>query len=209
MKEEIKILIVDDDPDVLWASSRVIKSEGYQVLTASSGTTCMAMVKKHRPDLILMDVVLPDIHGTELCKEIKSDPALQGIYIILLSGQKTSSGEQADGLDVGADGYIARPLSNRELKARVSAMVRILRAERERDRLIAELKDALLQVKRLSGLLPLCSYCKKIRDDKGYWNQVDAYIQDHSEADVSHSICPDCAEKYYAELDLYERSDKK
>lgn len=209
MKEEIKILIVDDDPDVLLASSRIVKSEGYQVLTASSGTACMAMVKKHRPDLILMDVVLPDIHGTTLCKEIKSDPALQGIYIVLISGMKTSSVEQADGLDVGADGYIARPVSNRELKARVSAMVRILRAERERDRLIVQLKEALLQVKRLSGLLPLCSYCKKVRDDRGYWNQIDAYLQEHSEADISHSICPECAEKYYAELDLYERSDKK
>jgi len=81
-------------------------------------------------------------------------------------------------------------------------MVRIINAERERDRLIGELQEALSQVKRLSGLLPVCSYCKKVRDDKGYWNQIDAYIEEHSDADISHSICPECAEKYYPDMDL-------
>ena len=81
-------------------------------------------------------------------------------------------------------------------------MVRILIAERERDRLIVELKEALSRVKTLSGLLPICSHCKKIRDDKGYWNRIESYIQEHSGAEFSHSICEECAEKYYPGLNL-------
>ena len=204
MKTNIKIMVVDDDPDVLFATTRVVKSEGYQVQNASSGAECRSMVEKDRPDLILLDVMLPDIEGSELCRELKSDPLFQDIFIILISGMKTSSTEQAGGLDGGADGYIARPISNRELAARVNAMVRILLVERERDRLISELKEALLNVKRLSGLLPICSHCKKIRDDKGYWNQIESYIHAHSEAEFSHSICQECARKYYPDMDLYD-----
>ncbi|HIJ40448.1 MAG TPA: response regulator [Deltaproteobacteria bacterium] len=203
MNQSIKLLVVDDDPDVLFATSRIVKSAGYEVFEASTGAECLEAAKKIRPDLILLDVVLPDVNGPQLCKQIKSDPALKATFIVLISGSKTSSLEQADGLDEGADGYIARPISNRELKARVNAMVRILLAERERDDLIVQLKDAMAKVKQLSGFLPICSHCKKIRDDKGYWNQIEAYIGAHSEADFSHGICPDCAKKLYPEFDLY------
>ena len=75
--------------------------------------------------------------------------------------------------------------------------------EAEREHLISELKDALAEVKTLSGLLPICSFCKKIRDDKGYWNQLESYIRDHSEAEFSHSVCRDCAKKHYPEFDIY------
>ncbi|MCF8037948.1 MAG: response regulator [Desulfohalobiaceae bacterium] len=206
MNHDIKILLVDDDPDVLMATSRVIGAEGYQVFEASSGAECMELAKIHHPDLILLDVILPDIEGIELCNAIKSDPSLKKIFVILISGLRTSSIEQAEGLDVGADGYIARPVSNKELKARVKAFVRILSAERERDRLIQELQEALSTIKQLSGLLPICSHCKKIRDDQGYWSQLEAYIQKHSEAVFTHSICRECAGKLYPDLDLYDES---
>ena len=205
---DIQILIVDDDPDVLFATSRVMKSEGYQVMTASSGEECLALARQHPPDLILMDVVLPDVKGFELCRAIKTDPKLKATFVVLISGMKTSADEQADGLEDGADGYIARPVSNRELKARIRAMVRILKAERERDQLIDELQAALSKVKQLSGMLPICSHCKKIRDDKGYWKQIEAYVHSHSEAEFSHSICPICAKKYYPDLTLYEEEEK-
>ncbi|MFH0823678.1 MAG: response regulator, partial [Pseudomonadota bacterium] len=78
------------------------------------------------------------------------------------------------------------------------------RAEEEKERLIGRLQGALAEVKRLSGLLPICASCKKIRDDKGYWRQIEAYIRDHSEADFSHSICPECAKRLYPELDIFD-----
>ena len=208
MNQSIKVLIVDDDPEVLFATSRIVKSAGYEVFEAITGTECMATAREIRPDLILLDVVLPDVDGIQLCKDIKSDPALNATFIVLISGSKTSSLEQADGLDVGADGYIARPISNRELKARVNAMARIYVAERERDQLIVELKDALSKVKLLSGLLPICASCKKIRDDQGYWNQVEMFIGKRSNAEFSHSICPECAKKLYPDFDLYDDDGK-
>ena len=204
MNQDINILIVDDDPDVLFATSRIVKAAGYTVLEAATGAGCMEAVKSIRPDLILLDVVLPDADGSELCRQIKTNPAFKGIFVVLVSGSKTSSIEQADGLDVGADGYIARPISNRELKSRLNAMVRILMAERERDRLIHELQKALSKIKTLSGLLPICSYCKKIRDDKGYWDKIESYIQKKSDAEFSHGICPECAKKYYPDMDIYD-----
>ena len=79
-----------------------------------------------------------------------------------------------------------------------------IQKERERENLISELQAALKKIQQLNGLLPLCSYCKKVRDDKGYWNQIDAYIEEHSEVDVSHSICPECADKYYPDMNLYD-----
>ncbi len=208
--QDIKILVVDDDPDILFATARMVKKAGYQTFTADSGKTAMEAVRTIVPDLILMDVVMPDAEGPELCRRIKEDPNLKGIYVVLTSGLRVESEQQADGLDSGADGYIARPLSNREFLSRVNSMVRILRAERERDQLIEELKKAISEIRKLSGLLPICSHCKKIRDDKGYWSQIESYISAHSDAQFSHSICPACAKKHYPEFDLYddERPDE-
>lgn len=204
MKDEIKVLIVDDDPDVLFATSRVAASENCNVLTASNGQECLGMVKRHLPDLVLLDVVLPDKDGYEVCNEIKSDPDLAGIHVIMISGMKTSPDEKVNGLDTGADDFIARPISNRELKAKINAMTRILTAERERDRLVLRLQEALDEIKQIKGLIPICSHCKKIRDDKGFWNQIEAFVEENSKAEFSHGICPDCAREQYPDVKIYE-----
>jgi formate hydrogenlyase transcriptional activator len=125
----IKILVVDDDPMMRRATLRVVEAEGYDCREAASGDACLNLNRLWRPDLILLDVVLPDIPGTEVCHRIKSAAEAHRPYVILTSGSQISSHEQAAGLDVGADGYIARPVSNRELAARLQAMVRIKRAE--------------------------------------------------------------------------------
>jgi len=197
MDQDILILVVDDDPDTLFATARIVQKAGYKVIKAANGKDCLEKAKADKPDLILLDVILPDIQGQEVCKEIKADPFFKSTFVVLISGSKTSSDEQAEGLDLGADGYIARPISNRELAARVNAWVRILKAERERDNAISDLEAALANIKRLSGLLPICMFCKKIRDDQGYWTQIENYIHDHSEADFSHSICQACTEEHY------------
>jgi CheY-like chemotaxis protein len=202
--DPITILIVDDDPKLLHINARVLKTTGCRLLTAASGRECMAVIRKNRPDLILLDMVLPDMSGMEICREIKTDPSYNRTHVLFFSGQRTGSMEQADGLNIGADGYIVKPISNSELLARVNAFIRIIRAERERDCVIGELRQALSKIKQLSGLLPICSHCSRIRDDNGSWNKLETYIEAHSEAGFSHSICPECADRHYPGVGIYD-----
>ncbi|HEY3275021.1 MAG TPA: response regulator, partial [Syntrophorhabdaceae bacterium] len=129
MPDKTKILVIDDDPELLLLTVAVLNRAGYEVYGASAGKEGLAKARAHRPDIILLDVVLPDISGTELCRQIKEDGDLRDIFVILTSGVRTSSEHQTDGLNRGADGFITRPVSNRELLARVQSMVRIRRAE--------------------------------------------------------------------------------
>ncbi len=120
-----KIVVVDDHPPTLEATSRILRSAGYAVFEAATGLAGLTLIRANKPDLILLDVILPDIDGLELCRLIKSDPELSDIFVVTLSSIKTGSEEQAVGLEQGAEGYIARPVSNRELLARVDAMLRL------------------------------------------------------------------------------------
>jgi DNA-binding response OmpR family regulator len=200
MTNPLTLLVVDDDPAILAATARVLRSAGYTVYEADGAMACMTTVRERRPDLVLLDLVMPDGNGYDLCRQIKTDPVLKDTYVLMCSGTKTGSDDRSIGLEIGADGFMTRPIANRELLARVAAMARIIAAERERDRLIAELQAALAKVKTLSGLLPICANCKKIRDDKGYWEHVEVYVMQHSHADFSHSICPDCMQKLYGDI---------
>ncbi len=200
MSEIISILVTDDDPDILFATARVLRSAGYTVYEADTGEGCIHMVREKAPDLVLLDVMLPGMDGFAVCRRIKTDPELCSTYVMLISGSKTGSDDQSGGLEIGADGYMTRPIANRELLARVQAMVRIITAERERDQLIEKLQKALAEIKTLSALLPICANCKKIRDDNGYWEQIETYISDHSNTLFSHSICPECMKILYGDL---------
>ncbi len=200
VKEKLNILVVDDEPDILFATARILRSAGHRVEEAETGEQCLRMITESRPDLVLLDVMLPDRSGYEVCRQIKGNSASSGIYVMLLSGKKTTADDQSEGLEIGADGYLARPVAKRELLARVEAMARIIRAERARDRLIEELRAALDSIKILKGLLPICANCKKIRNDMGYWEKVETYVTSHSEATFSHGICPECMMKLYPEF---------
>jgi diguanylate cyclase (GGDEF)-like protein/PAS domain S-box-containing protein len=125
MNELARIVVVDDDPGLLFATARILKSAGYEVSTATGGAEGLEKIHEVLPDLVLLDVVMPDIDGRTVCRRIKSDPSLRGTYVILLSSMQTTSDQQAEGLESGADGYIARPVEKRELLARVESMLRI------------------------------------------------------------------------------------
>ncbi len=125
-----KILCIDDDPELLYITTKILRREGYEVSEASTGNECLGIAHKEHPDLILLDVNLPDINGIEVCKQIKADPALAGTYVILISGTETASDRQVDGLEAGADGYIVRPIESKELLARVRADIRTRNAEK-------------------------------------------------------------------------------
>ncbi len=203
----MKILVTDDDPELLLLSIEVLRRGGYEVLKAKTGRECLETLRRDHPDLVLLDVILPDTTGSEICRQIKADQELRDTFVILTSGVRVSSDYQAEGLNIGADGYIIKPISNKELLARVQSMERIKRAEdalrekeKEQRKLIADLKEALTEIKTLRGFIPICASCKKIRDDEGYWNQLEAYITKHTDAIFTHGICPECAEKARAEI---------
>ena len=146
-----RILIVDDQIHALRGVSRIMKTAGYQTLEASNGIDCLRLAREHKPDLILLDVGLPDIDGMEVCKRIKSDTETANIYVVLLSSIHIESDSQAGSLEQGADGYIARPIPNRELVARVRAILRLkyaenrLREREERLRAVSEsVNDAII-----------------------------------------------------------------
>lgn len=205
------ILTVDDDKDVLAATGRLLKGAGYEVLEAATGERCLELIRRHHPDLILLDVNLPDINGIELCKQIKADPALVSHFVVMVSASQTSSDQQSLGLESGADGYIARPIENREFVARVQAYLRIQQTESalrrseeqlkalllEKEHLIGELQATIQEVKILSGLLPICAGCKKIRDEQGHWSQLEVYVSARSGITFTHGLCPDCSGKYF------------
>jgi PAS domain S-box-containing protein len=125
-----KILIVDDDPDLLRISECLLRRQNYIILTAVSGQGCLQAIRRDKPDLLLLDVMLPDISGIEVCKIIKGEPGLSTIHILLISGMKTQSEIIAEGLDTGADGYLLKPLRNKEFLARVDAAFRTIKAEK-------------------------------------------------------------------------------
>jgi DNA-binding response OmpR family regulator len=207
MSKQFKVLVTDDDPEILLMSTTLLRRAGYEVLEASTGQECLDAVRVHHPDLVLLDVMLPDMTGIQICRQIKNDESLKDIFVILASGIKVSSAQQADGLDIGADGYIVRPIPNREFLARVQAGERIKRTEdalREKEKqqqtLISQLEEALAEIKTLKGYIPICSSCKKIRDDEGYWNQLEEYISRHTDATFTHGLCPTCLERARAEM---------
>ena len=139
-----KILIVDDQIDALKGVSRILTSAGYHTFEANSGEDCLKLAAEHKPDLILLDIVLPDIDGREVCRLIKSNPETTKISVILFSSFQVESDSQAEGLEQGADGYIARPISNREFLARVKSILRLksvekrLRESETRYRIVAD-----------------------------------------------------------------------
>ena len=137
MKEKCQILVVDDEPHMLRATSRLMKSAGYEVIEATTGNDCLRLTREKSPGLILLDVMLPDINGVEVCRRIKADNAFSDSYVILLSSLRTESDSQSEGLEEGADGYIARPIPNRELLARVEAILRM----KQREEALRKLSD--------------------------------------------------------------------
>ncbi|MDB5033900.1 MAG: Bacteriophytochrome [Chlorobi bacterium] len=129
MNENPKILVVDDNIPMLYAVARMLRDAGYLVLEAATGTDALRITESEQPDLLLLDVRLPDISGMEICRRVKANPSLTGTFVLLLSSLDISTEKKIEGLDSGADGYITRPIQSRELRARVESMLRIQRTE--------------------------------------------------------------------------------
>ncbi len=194
-----QILAVDDTLANLQILVEMLGGEGYKVRVAQDGPSALESVRTQAPDLVLLDVRMPDMDGLEVCRRLKSDAALQEIPVIFLSAANESE-DILNGFKAGGADYVVKPFQSEELLARVRAHLEIVKGRIATSRLVHELQEALEQVKTLSGLVPICGSCKKIRDDQGFWNQMEVYIEAHSEAKFSHGICPECMARLYPEL---------
>ena len=215
------ILVVDDSPVNLKVLVDTLTVAGYEVFSADSGEPALASVAAHPPELILLDIRMPGLDGFEVFRQLRARVESQDIPVMFISATGERK-ERVEGLKLGAVDFIPKPFQREELLARVQTHLELRRLrvslEQQADRLrqvntqleceLAErkrteeaLREALANVKSLSGMLPICAGCKKIRDDKGYWSQVESYIQKHSEATFSHGMCPDCLKKWYPELE--------
>lgn len=193
MDKRFRILAVDDEPANIQFMTASLKDD-YDVFTALNGQDAIDLLEDHQIDLILLDVMMPDINGFEVCKIIKSSERFTDIPVIFLTALDSQDAQQ-QGLELGGIDYLTKPVSYPLLKLRVRNHLELKR----RNDLIKEQRDsleaALARVRQLEGVIPICSYCKKIRDDRNSWQQLEIYISSHSEARFSHGICPHCVEE--------------
>ena len=194
----MRVLIADDDP----VSRRILEvtlldSASDEVIAAANGWEAWKILRKgDGPDLVVLDWMMPCMDGVDICRRVRASD-LPPTYIILLTSRSETQDVIA-GLDAGADDYIAKPFDPEELRARLRVGARVLGLQASLASRVRELEDALAQVSQLRGLLPICAYCKKVRDDRDYWEQIETYVMKHSDARFSHGICPDCFAKYAA-----------
>jgi CheY-like chemotaxis protein len=144
--------------------------------------------------------MIPGMDGVEICRKLRATPGLELTYVILLTS-RDSKEDLTAGLAAGANDYITKPFHPSELEARVRVGQRMLSLQSAVAARVVELEIALSHVQRLQGLLPICSYCKRVRSETDYWEQVEAYITTNSDLELTHSVCPSCMERVMKELD--------
>lgn len=192
-----RILVAEDETLVAEMIRGLLTDMGYEVAaTATDGQQAVELTCATRPDAILMDIQMPVMDGITATRRIYS--VCPTPVVILTAYDSRETVDQASDAGVGA--FLVKPPNPRELERAIVIATARFEDMMALRRINAELKDALAKVKTLSGMLPICSSCKKIRNDKGYWQQVAEYIRDHSEVEFTHSICPECARKLYPEL---------
>jgi DNA-binding response OmpR family regulator len=203
----MKVLVAEDDRVARRMLETVLSEWGYEVTAVGDGLAALqALARADAPQLAILDWVMPGIDGSEVCRRVRSEPYPRPFYLIMLT-VKRGREDVIAGLQAGADDYIAKPFDPGELEARLQVGRRMLGLQRSLAARVRQLEEAMQQVKQLRGLLPMCMYCKKIRDEENYWEQVEAYLAAHSEATFSHSICPHCYESI-VKPELQALSDK-
>ncbi len=188
----MRLLIAEDDPISRRMLEATLSKWAFSVVVTRDGRAALKVLQgENAPKLAILDWMMPELDGVEVCRKVRAEQTSEPTYLLLL----TAKGSKADivtGLESGADDYLTKPFDRNELHARLRVGMRMLEMQKNLAERVRQLEDALSRVKQLQGLVPICSYCKKVRDDQNYWQQVDAYMSAHTEARFSHSICPTC-----------------
>jgi CheY-like chemotaxis protein len=172
-----------------------LRQWGYEPVTVVDGLEAWQMLQQSdAPRLAILDWMMPGMEGPEICRRLRSSDVSHPPYVILLTARQGLA-EQIKGMKAGADDYITKPYHRDELEVRIKVGVRMIELQTNLANKIAELETALEQVKTLRGIVPICGYCKSIRDDKDYWQNVENYLSTRSDIEFSHGICPSCYEQ--------------
>ena len=194
----MRVLMAEDDAVSAKLLEAVLTKWGYQTVVAHDGEQAwQALQAPDAPHLAVLDWMMPGIDGVEVCRRARTLDRATRTYIIMLTAMERKE-DLVTALDAGADDYLIKPFHHQELRARIQVGVRILELQVELADRVRELEEALANIKVLRGLMPICSYCKKVRDDQNYWKNVEQYIESHAEVEFSHSVCPECYEREIA-----------
>ena len=189
----VKILAVEDDPVSRAVLHQALRRLGHEVLEAGDGESGWALLQKEPVRVVVSDWMMPVLDGLELCRKVRGRIGGEYVYFILLTSSGATEENQRAAADAGVDDFLTKPLKVTELWTRLRVAERILRYT--------------TQVRQLEELMPICTYCKKIRDDQNYWQQIEGYINERTGSEFSHSICPDCYTRVVVpELDKLRRS---
>jgi phosphoserine phosphatase RsbU/P len=201
----VHVLIAEDDRVTGEILARTLQRWSYSTTLVSDGVQAWERLRVATdPTMAILDWMMPEMDGPDVCRRVRQELPLANMYLLLVTARE-SRGDVVAGLDAGADDYIIKPFDPEELRARVAVGARVLGLQQKLAERVTELQIALSNVKQLRGLLPICSYCKRIRGDDQYWQQVEGYIAQHSDAQFSHGICPTCYATVSAEIDEISR----
>jgi DNA-binding response OmpR family regulator len=193
----MKVLIAEDEPISRRLLESRLRSTGYEIVTAENGARAWEILEsENAPELAILDWMMPELDGPEICRRLRKREPGRYVYVILL----TARGRLDDlvaGLESGADDYVTKPFDWEELETRLRAGTRIQRLQSELAHKVTELESALAHVRTLQGLLPICMHCKSIRDDSNTWHRLETYIEQHSNALFTHSLCRKCLATHY------------
>jgi phosphoserine phosphatase RsbU/P len=206
----MKILVADDDRIAATVLAQTLRQWEFDVTVASDGAEALRHLQSSAamPTLAILDWMMPQLEGADVCRRVRLEMPLANMYLMLLTSLESKDRVVA-GLEAGADDYLIKPFDPDELRARINVGVRVLTLQERLAERVTELQSALANVKQLHGLLPICSYCKRIRGDDQYWTAVESYIAERSNAQFSHGICPPCANELEREIEQHRNSRKR
>jgi len=197
----MRVLITEDDRATARALTALTTSWGYEAVAAADGESALQLIHEQPlPQIVLLDWMLPGMNGPEVCRRIRALDRSTPSYLILLTSKREHA-DVVEGLNAGADDYLVKPFDASELRARLNAASRILELQERLAVQVRELEAALTNIRKLTGLLPICAYCKSIRDDSNYWHRVEEYVSEHADVTFSHGICPKCLPKVIDEME--------
>ncbi len=177
----VKILAVEDDPVARAVLHQALLRLGHEVIEAKDGTEALSVLEREPVRLVVSDWMMPELDGLGLCRAVRARVNADYVYFILLTGQQADVDNQREAIEAGVDDFLTKPLKVQEIWMRLRVAERILRYATE--------------VRQLEAFLPICGYCKKVRDDQNYWQQIESYINERTGTDFSHSVCPDCYQR--------------